>query len=466
MKFNKTLLSVTIFTTISISFLNTPLAQVRKQPQSLTQVKTPSQSKRITWKEVATKVKNVNYTIEENRIKLRQSKEYAKYARLSLLPKLNLWKLLDFSSDTKGIFGFIEDLVPFLIPANWNKAKQAEILALAAEESYKTVLANELLNAKILYNSINNDRNLVTQLKRNQGVITELYQFAEARSEFGHDELLIKNHLQSLLLQNKEDILVINQVIKEEKLRLLNIMGSPITSQYDLSEIPSAGNLNLKSHEVELILSNSPELKVYDSLIQVSGLIKDEIYFSFLGGSSLSKGFYGGIFDAIPVDGGLGFSTPSQIKIAKDQTALLNKQKEASRALIDLQYQTAAEIITSLREQLVSANEIYQFSIQRVENLKDKMYLGQKINLAEFSDSLLSLSKATAKLYLVQNQIKQNQFKLERMLWKGDFLDLPKVPSPVDPKSKSDKVKNMTSPEKPSEPVKPITYPPWDTSIG
>ena len=243
-------------------------------------------------------------------------------------------------------------------------------------------------------------------------------------------------------------------------------MGSPVTSQYDLTEIPAAGNWSLRTNDVKLILDNSPELKIYDSLIQVSSMIKDEIYFSFLGGSSLSKGFYGGIFDAIPVDGGLGFSTPSQIKIAKDQTALLNKQKEASRALIDLQYQTAAEIITSLREQLVSANEIYQFSIQRVENLKDKMYLGQKINLAEFSDSLLSLSKATAKLYLVQNQIKQNQFKLERMLWKGDFLDLPKAPTSIDSKSKSEKVKNMTSPEKTNEPVKPITYPPWDTSLG
>jgi hypothetical protein len=420
----------------------------------------PAQVKKITWNEVATKVKTINYSIEENRIRANQSKEYAKYARLSLLPKLNLWKILDFTSDTKGIFGFVEDLVPFLIPANWARAKQAEILADAAVDSYQTLWGNEVLNAKVLYNSIVNDKNLLAQLKNNQLIIQDLYKLAEARSEFGHDELMIKNHLQSLLLQNSEDTLVLTQTIKEEKLRLLFQMGMPTDTKFDVQVIQGKQQPTPLNKDLEKALAISPETKIYDKLIQVSNLIKDEIYFSFLGGSSISRGFAGGIFDNIPTDSGIGFATPSQIKIAKDQTQLLEKQKIAIRALIDMQFKSAQEVISSLSQQQQAAKEIYQFSIQRVENLKDKMYLGQKVNLAEFSDCLLGLSKSTAQLYIIQFQIKQNQYKLDRILWRGDFSNRPdKIPEQIS------KVPPQNTPEK-KLPENEINFPGWNVTGG
>lgn len=446
------ILSISIALSISFSIS----AQVKPAAKSANRVQT------LTWAEVAQKVKTLNYTIEENRIRVNQSKEQAKYARLSLLPKLNLWKILDFSSDTKGIFGFIEDLVPFLIPANWSRAKQAEILSTASLDSYQSLWGNEVLNAKILYSSILNDKNLLAQLKNNQQIIQDLYQLAEARSEFGHDELMIKNHLKSLLLQNNEDMLVLNQTLKEEKLRLLYMMALPVDSKFELATIQEKKAPALRSKDVVAIINRSPEILLYDKLIQVSGLLKDEIYFSFLGGSSISRGFAGGVFDSVPTDGGLGFGTPTQIKIAQDQTAILTKQKEAALAMIKMQYTSAQEINTNLVEQLTAAKEIYQFSIQRVENLKDKMYLGQKINLAEFSDALLGLSKSTAQVYVIQYQMKQNQYKMDRILWLSDFKDRPSNVPETAAEAKDNASKKEATPPTNSE----INLPGWGNSYG
>lgn len=451
----RSILKMSILTCLALTISLVVSAQVVPK-------KNPNQVQTLTWTEVAQKVKTLNYTIEENRIRVNQSKEQAKYARLSLLPKLNLWKILDFSSDTKGIFGFIEDLVPFLIPANWSRAKQAEILSTASLDSYQSLWGNEVLNAKILYSSILNDKNLLIQLKNNQKIIQDLYQLAEARSEFGHDELMIKNHLKSLLLQNNEDMLVLNQTLKEEKMRLLYMMALPVDSKFELATIQEKKAPALKSKDIVAIIDRSPEILLYDKLIQVSGLLKDEIYFSFLGGSSISRGFAGGVFDSVPTDGGLGFGTPTQIKIAKDQTAILTKQKEAALAMIKMQYTSAQEINTNLIEQLTAAKEIYQFSIQRVENLKDKMYLGQKINLAEFSDALLGLSKSTAQVYVIQYQMKQNQYKMDRILWLSDFKDRPSnIPENATEANAKASQKVVTPPAN-SE----INLPGWGNSYG
>lgn len=454
----KSILNILMTLPLLLSFAISTSAQTNSN-------RTANQGKTLTWTEVAQKVKTLNYTIEENRIRVNQSKEQAKYARLSLLPKLNLWKLLDFSSDTKGIFGFIEDLVPFLIPANWSRAKQAEILSTASLDSYQSLWGNEVLNAKILYTSILNDKNLLAQLKNNQKIIQDLYQLAEARSEFGHDEMMIKNHLKSLLLQNNEDMLVLNQTLKEEKMRLLYLMTLPVETKFELTSIQDKKAPALKSKDVVAIIDRSPEILLYDKLIQVSGLLKEEIYFSFLGGSSISRGFAGGVFDNVPTDGGLGFATPTQIKIAKDQTAILTKQKEAALAMIKMQYTSAQEVNTNLAEQLTAAKEIYQFSIQRVENLKDKMYLGQKINLAEFSDALLGLSKSTAQLYVIQYQMKQNQYKMDRILWLSDFKDRPSnIPENVsNTPTKPTKKEAQTPSPSPTSPPQ-FDWPGWGNS--
>jgi hypothetical protein len=257
-------------------------------------------------------------------------------------------------------------------------------------------------------------------------------------------------------------MLVLNQTLKEEKMRLLYMMALPVDSKFELAPIQEKKAPTLKSKDVVAIIDQSPEILLYDKLIQVSGLLKDEIYFSFLGGSSISRGFAGGVFDSVPTDGGLGFGTPTQIKIAKDQTSILTKQKEAALAMIKMQYTSAQEINTNLVEQLTAAKEIYQFSIQRVENLKDKMYLGQKINLAEFSDALLGLSKSTAQVYVIQYQMKQNQYKMDRILWLSDFKDRPSnVPE------NAAEAKDKASKKEPAPPLNSeINLPGWGNSNG
>lgn len=380
-----------------------------------------AESVQINWSEVAEKVKTSNYTIEENRLRVSQAKEYANYSRLSLLPKLNLFKILNITSVNGGLVGLVEDLVPFLIPANWLKAKQSKILAESTKNSYQALWGNEILNAKILFTTILNEQNFLKNLTLNHKTIEELYLIAEARSEIGQDDLVVKNHLESLLIQSTEDIRLLKLALMEEKNRLLFLMGENTSKDIVLSELGDIPQLGVNEDKVKMALELSPELKSYDNLIAVSESISSEILFSFLGGSSIARGFDGGVFGNVPIDGGMGASTPSQIRISKMQKEILIKQRKAVEEMIKLQWTVAVKQSESLVIQKESSRNLYKFAMQRIEYLKDKMYLGQKINLADFTDAIQSASKATAYLYLTESETRQTFTKMERMLWAGDF---------------------------------------------
>src|SRR5690606_38859978 len=73
----------------------------------------------LSIEEVATKVKKSDFTVQSHAERVYQTKEAVQVARMNLLPKLNIWKVLSIFGGWQNAGGLIEGLVPFLVPANW-----------------------------------------------------------------------------------------------------------------------------------------------------------------------------------------------------------------------------------------------------------------------------------------------------------------------------------------------------------
>jgi hypothetical protein len=89
--------------------------------------------------DVVKKVSNENYMVLENAERVYQRKEKIKYSRAGLLPKLNIWNLLKIPAiiiDPLAVGDIIQDIAPFLVPANWFKVGQAKHLYTSQQEQY------------------------------------------------------------------------------------------------------------------------------------------------------------------------------------------------------------------------------------------------------------------------------------------------------------------------------------------
>ncbi|MGE0634407.1 MAG: hypothetical protein AB7O96_18470, partial [Pseudobdellovibrionaceae bacterium] len=115
---------------------------------------------KVSYDQVVSRVSSENLTIYKGALKVYQAKKSISVARGNLLPKLNIWRVFSIPFDPREALGVIEDLAPFLIPANWFQLKASKDFYRAEVEGYKTLWANEVMTAKSLYLQLLYDRTL------------------------------------------------------------------------------------------------------------------------------------------------------------------------------------------------------------------------------------------------------------------------------------------------------------------
>ena len=120
----------------------------------------------IALQDVVKKVSTENYLVLENALRVYQAKEAIQVARGNLLPKLNLWKLITLPLDPLGIVGMVEDIAPFLVPANWWRLEEQKIFHLAQKEAYRALWANEVMTSKSLFVHTQLDQSLLDKLSQ------------------------------------------------------------------------------------------------------------------------------------------------------------------------------------------------------------------------------------------------------------------------------------------------------------
>lgn len=388
----------------------------------------------INLKQVVDKVSTENYTVYQNSLRVYQAKESITVARMNLLPRLNLWKLAGAAVEifaggplgaAAGAFTIVEDIAPFLVPANWFRVSQTKLFYQADLEGYKALWANEVLTSKALYHHILLDSSLKHHILKSRKDLEEIYQIVKVRETFGGAPQQVSQEIKIRVLSLDEDLRALEVLISEEESLLAFMMGYPTgtklkVTSIDMPDYDSLEHLNYEDFDFRAV-DVSPEIKQFQFFIDAADYARKEVVYAFLGASSLSRGLNGGIFDSLPVQSGLGFGTGASIRIVRTQKEILKVQKKA------------VEETVKRSLQLLVNN--YNLDVDNYNNLKNRVYLAknslkqlyQRIQFGENVDSLQliessrNLVEAETALFSVMFRFLNSEDKLSRLIFHGDY---------------------------------------------
>lgn len=282
----------------------------------------------VDLKQVVEKVSTEDLTIYQSALRVYQAKEGITVARMNLLPRLNVWKLAGAAFEmfsggpvgaAAGALSIVEDIAPFVIPANWFRVSQAKLFYKADVEGYRALWGNEVLTAKSLYFHLLLDTSLFEHIRKSRNDLNEIYKIVKVRETFGGSGQKVSLDIQQRLLALDEDSRALEVLIAEEESLLAFMMGFETGTRLRAKQVkmPDYDSLEPLSYEDFVFRATdvSPEIRQFDYLIEASQYVKKEIRYSFLGSSSMSRGLTGGVFDELPMQNGLGFGASASLRI-------------------------------------------------------------------------------------------------------------------------------------------------------
>ncbi len=393
-----------------------------------------TQEVKINLKQVVDKVSTENYSVYQNSLRVYQAKESITVARMNLLPRLNLWKLASAALEifaggpagaAAGGFSIVEDIAPFLVPANWFRVSQTKLFYQADLQGYKALWANEVLTSKALYHHILLDSSLKDHIRRSQVDLEKIYQIVKVRETFGGSPQKVSQEIKIRLLALDEDLRALEVLISEEESLLAFLMGYPTgtrlkVTEIDMPDYDSLEHLDYEDFEFRAV-DVSPEVKQFEYFIAAADYARKEVSYAFLGASSLSRGLNGGIFDNLPVQSGLGFGTGASIRIVKSQKEILKVQKKA-----------VEETVRRSLRQLVNN---YNLDVDNYKNLKARQNLtrnglqqlyqriqfGENVDSLQLVESSRNLIEADTSMFSVMFRFLNSEDKLSRLIFHGDY---------------------------------------------
>jgi outer membrane protein TolC len=388
--------------------------------------------------QVVDKVSKENFTVYENALRIYQSKESVTVARMNLLPKLNLWNLASAATEiffggpagaASGAFTLVEDLAPFLVPANWFRASQTELFYEADKEGYRALWSNEVLTAKSLYFHMLLDSSLLDHVEKSKEDLEKIYGIVRVRETFGGQPQSVSQDIKLRLLSLEEDTRALESLIAEEESLLAFMMGYPTGTRLKIAPIklPNYSQIQPLDYEdfVFRAVNVSPEIRQFNYLIEASQYVRKEVQYAFLGSSSLSRGATGGVFDGIPIQNGLGFGTGASLRIVKAQKQILITQQKA--------------VTETVKRHLKLLVNNYNLDLANYKNTKKRLDLAhsilnglyQRIQFGDDVDSLKLIEasrnviEADTVLFSTMYRFLSSEDKLSRAIFNGDYSKSP-----------------------------------------
>lgn len=383
---------------------------------------------------VVEKVSKENYTVYQTSLRVYQAKESITVARMNLLPRLNVWNLASaaisiFAGGPAGAvgggFSIVEDIAPFLVPANWFRVNQAKLFYEADLQGYRALWANEVLTAKALYHHILLDSGLRTQIVKSQKDLQEIYQIVKVRETFGGYPQRVSQEIKIRLLSLDEDLRALDTLIGEEESLLAFMMGYPTgtkirVSNIDMPDYDSLEHLNYEDFEFRAA-EVSPEIKQFQYFIDAADYAKKEVSYSFLGASSLSRGLTGGVFDNLPAQAGLGFGTAASLRIVKSQKAILKVQKQAVEETVK---RTLKLLVNNYNLDVDNYNNLSKrvsLSKDSMKRIYQRIQFGENVDSLELIEASRNLVDAETSLFSVMFRFLNSEDKLARLIFHGDY---------------------------------------------
>lgn len=383
----------------------------------------------ISIDELAKQVKEANYSVLEEAERLYQARENVSMARAGLLPKLNLWKIasaaLGSSIEPTSLIELVPDIAPFLVPANWFRAKQGEILYFAEKEGYRALWANEVSHAKTLFYQIRFDEDLLSVTQKAHLRLQDLERIVKARELTGHLPSGSTKVIQIKRLALEADLKSLGLLIFDEKNALKAFMGlateeDVVLTPLERPDYSSIGAIN-PQELVLRVIDVAPENRQYEHFLKVLPLIKKEIQFSFLGASDISRGVAGGIFDDIPTPSGLGFGQSASMAILKSKEKMMGLQKKGiietlKRNLFSstARYNSMLDLASNIETRMQLSNELWK-------NLKRKLTIGEEVEFQEISEAAEVILGVDIAVMSHELEFRKNSERISRLLFENDY---------------------------------------------
>lgn len=379
----------------------------------------------VSLEEITDRVSNENYFVLQNAQKVYQAKQTIQLARRNLLPKLNLWRLIESPLSGRGLLGIIGDIAPFLVPNNWLRVEEEKLFAEATRYGYKALWANELLTARALLMQSSLEESLRYGLEDNHRALKRIYDIVKSREDLGALPAGSASQLQIQMLDARNEILMLSKVIQENRSQLAFVLGYPGNDEAipaGIKYVALSDNLPLKYSDYEAqVLNASPESSQYGALIKAADYVKKERYFTFLGSSTLSRGTGGGVFDDLPMQDGLGFGLAPSVRIVKAQKEILNLQKQAVEETLRKDLKILIEsynLDLSARADSLKGLSLTQ---ARLFALEDRMKLGEMIEPVELVQAAEGRMDAIAIYHAREIRLLLNRDRLRRLAFADAF---------------------------------------------
>lgn len=405
---------------------------------SISSLAQSQQTVQISLNQVVDKVSKENYTVYENAIRIYQSKEGITVARMNLLPKLNIWNLASAATEivfggpsgaASGAFNLVEDIAPFLVPANWFRVSQARLFYEADKEGYRALWSNEVLTAKSLYYHILMDSSLLEHIEKSKKDLQSIHQIVLVRETFGGLPRSVSQDIKLRLLSLEEDTRALETLIAEEESLLAYMMGYTTGTRLKVKSIPLPNYSQIQPLDyqdfVYRAVNVSPEIRQFKYLIDAAQYVRKEVQYSFLGSSSMSRGLSGGVFDGIPVQNGLGFGTNASLRIVRSQMEMLKIQQNAvtetvKRHLKLLVHNYNADLSNyrNTKKRLDLAHNILNGLYQRIQ-------LGDDVDSMKLIEASRNVIEADTVLFSTMYRFLSSEDKLSRMIFNGDYAKSP-----------------------------------------
>ena len=375
--------------------------------------------------DVVNRVSNENYNVYENALKVYQAKSNIEKARADLLPKLNLWKIAGMVLDPLSIMDSITDVAPFLVPGNWFRVTEIKLLYLAEKEGYRALWANEVNTAKAMYMHILLDQKLLKHVQVSIVDLEKVHRIILTRETFGGVRPGTARDVEIKLLGLKEDEQNLLLLLSQEHTELSYVLGYDSNTIIALDKISMPVFENLKpidNKEYEFrLISSSPERRQFDHFLSVLSQIKNEIKYSFLGVSQISRGVAGGVFDFLPVPDGLGFGQGAAMNIVDAQKEIVKTQKKGVEETLKRQLYNMANVYNSNIYNYGNYKRRVELSTQSKNALLQRIQLGENIDVLELSESSRNQIQAESALVAVQYRFLTSTDRLERLIFSGDY---------------------------------------------
>lgn len=388
----------------------------------------------VDLKDVVEKVSTEDYSVYQSALRVYQAKEGITVARMNLLPRLNVWKLASAALEifaggaagaAAGSFSIVEDIAPFLIPANWFRVDQAQLFYKADLEGYRSLWANEVLTAKSLYFHLLLDTSLFEHIRKSRQELNEIYKIVRVRETFGGSGQQVSLDIRQRLLALDEDARALEVLIAEEESLLGFMMGFPVGTRLKAKQIrmPDYDSLDPLEYEdfVFRAVDASPEIKQFEFLVEASDYVRKEIRYSFLGTSSMSRGLTGGVFDDIPIQNGLGFGQGASLRIVKAQKEILRVQKEAVRETIKRHLKLLVDNYNLDVSNYRNHKQRVQLADDTLDNLYQRIRFGENVEPLALIEASRNHIEADTALYAVMYRFLSSQDKLSRIIFHGDY---------------------------------------------